>query len=175
VESSVKTLLRFVACYVALLLVSCEVIEGQQRPFPLLAVDTSVRNRLAEEWQQDNRYQHERGYCILFQTDRFRDSSGMPYVLYTVTAIMRAREGSTSGTNSSFSCPDAPNVTTLHTHPPAVCPEHDEGAGCVLNHAFGQQCYPSPTDVRNLERSGEPFWLIQCDTHALVPLWRTKT
>lgn len=144
-----------------------------QQPFPVLAVDTAVRNRLADEWQQDNRFQHERGYCVLYLTVS-KTVNDQPIVLYWVVDILRADEVRGTSTSVAMECPDEiPNQTLLHIHPPTLCPEHDDGRHCVLHDPMGQQCFASPGDMRELNKSNQPFWIIQCDQHALVPIWRT--
>lgn len=145
-----------------------------QQPFPILAVDTAVRNRLADEWQQDNRFQHERGYCVLYLT-MSRVLNGQPLVLYWVVDIIRSDEDAGSATSVNIGCPpNIANQTLLHIHPPALCPEHDDGRHCVLHDPLGQQCFASPTDMRELNKSNQPFWLLQCDKYAIVPVWRTE-
>lgn len=140
--------------------------------FPILLVDDVVRNRLAEEWHPDNRYQHERGYCATFTTE-FRWSWDGPIVFYTLTSIRRAEESGTSPNGiMRIKCPDQPDIAQLHTHLSSQCITADDGASCVIGGKWANQCFESPPDRRSLERSKKPFALIQCDRLAIVPVWR---
>lgn len=157
----------------AMLIAESITSEESDAQFPVLVVDTAVRNRLAEEWEPTNRYQHERGYCVQFTTE-YAFSWGGPLVVYTLTAVSRAVEEKT--TASSIAKMNCPNTATpwvfLHVHPPTQCRTYDE-ASCELGGALANQCYPSSTDMRTLNRSDKPFSLIQCDEHAIAPYWRT--
>lgn len=144
--------------------------------FPVLLVDTAVSNRLAEEWEPNNRYQHERGYCVLYTTEYHEGNIfDPPVVIYRLTKVVRADESGTSPSGIvDMTCPGEhlPFVTFLHVHPPTTCADVDEGTSCKTGGEYSNQCYPSSTDMRTLLNSSKPFELIQCDRHAIVPFWR---
>lgn len=142
--------------------------------FPVLLVDTAVRNRLAEEWEPNNRYQHERGYCARY-TVTVRYTWDGPIAVYELTSILRADESGTSPNSiARASCPDEPQMVFLHTHPPTTCTDDDDGKSCTIGGLYGSQCDPSPTDQKSLEQSGKPFGVIQCAATGLAPFWNRK-
>jgi hypothetical protein len=143
-------------------------------PFPVLQIDSVVRARLIEEWQPDNRYQHERGYCVRYVTEQLPATFWRgAIVVYTLVEIVRGVEGATTESSiRSIGCPDLPDVTYLHVHPPYFCSEHENAGSCSKWDQLAHQCFPSPTDVGSLQRSKRPFDLVQCDQWAVVPYWR---
>lgn len=173
----VRRAVRFVAsllfAILAMLIAESITSEESEAQFPVLVVDTAVRNRLAEEWEPNNRYQHERGYCVSY-TEEYAFTWKGPLVVYRLTAISRANEERTSGTSiGRMSCGAiAGPWVFLHTHPPTQCRTYDD-TSCEVGGAYAYQCFPSDTDMRTLNRSSKPFSLIQCDEHAVVPYWRT--
>lgn len=147
--------------------VCTKVAKGQG--FPVIVVDTAVKNRLAVEWDADNKYQSERGYCVWF-TVRHHLSMQGPLTVYRITNIVRAREEGASPIGiEKATCPDG--TAFLHTHPPAECARDGD---CELHTSYSDQCFPSPTDVRKLNRGPMPFALTQCDRWAIVPVWRSE-
>jgi hypothetical protein len=157
----------------AVLIAESITADESDAQFPVMAIDTAVRNRLAEEWEPINRYQHERGYCVQYTTE-YAFSWGGPLVVYTLKSVTRAAEENTTASSiRKMTCPTtAPPWVFLHVHPPTQCRTYDESS-CELGGALANQCYPSTTDMRTLNNSDKPFSLIQCDEHAIVPYWRT--
>jgi hypothetical protein len=121
-----RRVVRFVSslvfAIVAMLIAESITSEESDAQFPVMVVDTAVRNRLAEEWEPTNRYQHERGYCVQYTTE-YAFSWGGPLVVYTLKSVTRAAEESTTASSiRKMSCPttESPWVF-LHTHPPTQC------------------------------------------------------
>jgi hypothetical protein len=143
-------------------------------PFPVLQVDSAVRARLAEEWEPNNRYQHERGYCVRFTTEQFPASwFHPPTVVYTLTDIIRGDEIHTTQNGlGGIGCPNASDITLLHVHPPFYCSEDDKGSACSNWDPMSHQCYPSDTDARTLLNSKRPFDLVQCGPLEIIPYYR---
>lgn len=132
---------------------------------PTVLVNKDVRERLAEEWQDGNRYQSERIYNVWYnvETDMYGRTQ------YRVTAIRRAYE--VGATPSGVAADIAEGATILHTHPPTSCLDPDDGGTCISGGDDAYQCFPSPVDRRTLVELKKPFALIQCDRWALVPFW----
>jgi hypothetical protein len=101
-------------------------------PFPVLQVDSAVRARLAEEWEPNNRFQHERGYCVRYTTEQVPASwFHPPIVVYTLVEISRGEESHTRQTGlGGIGCPNASDITLLHVHPPYFCSEDEKAAAC---------------------------------------------
>lgn len=148
--------------------------DAESQAFPVIMVDTSVRNRLAEEWEPTNRYQHERGYCVTYSEDYVFTWTG-PVIVYTLRSVTRAREENTTPNSiGRMACPTTPVPWVfLHVHPPTQCLTGDE-RDCEVGGPYAYQCFPSNTDMRTLNRSAMPFAVVQCDRSALVPYWRTE-
>lgn len=144
--------------------------------FPVLLVDTAVKNRLAEEWEPNNRYQNERGYCVRFTAQVQYSFWNPPVVIYRITSIERAEEEGASpiGIKKVTCQSNGPNVAFLHTHPASSCASDGESTTCTPGGEWGNQCFPSPTDMRSLELSDKPFGVIQCDRMGLAPFWNRK-
>jgi hypothetical protein len=143
-------------------------------PFPVLQVDSAVRARLAEEWEPNNRFQHERGYCVRYTTEQVPASwFHPPIVVYTLVEISRGEESHTRQTGlGGIGCPNASDITLLHVHPPYFCSEDEKAAACSKWDPMAHQCYPSDIDVRTLIRSDRPLDLIQCSETAIIPYYR---
>jgi hypothetical protein len=75
----------------AVLIAESITADESDAQFPVMAIDTAVRNRLAEEWEPTNRYQHERGYCVQYTTE-YAFSWGGPLVVYTLKASRAPRK-----------------------------------------------------------------------------------
>ena len=130
--------------------------------------DIAVRERLAEEWDEDNRYQRERAYCLWVRVE-----PGVVFDVHRVYTIQRATEYGASPGGISPVCPVGTSAI-LHVHPPSVC--HDrEGNRCELGGDYAFQCQPSPNDKDFLRRSRREFDSIQCGEKQFVILWREDT
>jgi hypothetical protein len=136
---------------------------------PLVLVDRAIRERLAEEWHADDRYQSERIYHVWY-TQRWEDGN---YV-FRIVDIMRAYEEGGTPSGVGYEPIDDARVTTLHTHPPTTCDDPEDGGTCAVGGDYAYQCFPSDADMESLNRSKQVFALIQCDKWALVPYWRTR-
>jgi hypothetical protein len=122
-----------------------------------------VKNRLAADWDKvaKNPQQHERAYCVAFTRVSW---IGEP--TYKVIDIVRPDTVVMSSPNEiAFVCPPELDGAALHTHPPTTC---DGDGKCVLEGELARQCFPSPRDRAMLEKSGDPFGLIQCDRRAVI-------
>lgn len=127
--------------------------------------DAPVRVRLAEEWDEDNRYQRERAYCLWARVE-----PGLRFDVYRVYTIQRATEYGASPHGILPVCD--PGVTAiLHTHPPTQCFDR-EGNVCELGGDYAHQCQPSPNDKDFLRRSRREFDAVQCGEKQIVILWR---
>lgn len=143
-------------------------------PFPVIYVDSAVRARLSEEWSSDNRYQHERSYCVRYTaTDYpptiFRKTA---FVVYELTGITRAPETLNRQSSVVSDCGKDPDVTYLHIHPPFYCTIPEKGDTCSPWDQLAHQCFPSDRDVRFLLWTNRPVAFIQCDQWAIVPYFR---
>lgn len=127
--------------------------------------EPNVRNRLAEEWHEENRYQNERAYCLAV-----RVQPGVIYDTWRVHYIERARELAATTKSVVPVCPDSTDAI-LHVHPPGFCVD-DKGNECYLGGDNGYQCQPSPQDLHFLKRSRRIFDVIQCGRQQLVPVFR---
>lgn len=147
----------------ALLVSACAPLNAQKPRF--VAFEPAVRNRLAEEWHEDNRYQHERGYCL-----RVGVVEGQLFDTWRVHYVERAKEIASTPRSLIPICPDSTDAI-LHTHPPATCAD-DVGNDCYPGGDGGYQCQPSPNDMNFLRRSKRKFDVVQCGKNQLVPFFR---
>lgn len=141
-----------------------------------LIVDSAIKARLAEEWTDSNRYQHEREYCLQYQKEEQAAGDGRAGITwYRLTAILRAREdGTTPGSIYRYACPLG-TMATLHIHTPTTCDhtqQFNDGSACVVGGVESNECFPSDYDLLTLQKTGYAFFVIQCDRNALVPVFR---
>lgn len=128
-----------------------------------VVVDDAVRELLAATWDDVHADQHERAYCLAYVVD-----SAWGQTVYRVWAASPAIVVESHPTSITSRCPRGPAIALLHTHPPATC---SDPADCRLGGVNAYECFPSVIDELTLLQSREPFNLVQCDRHALVPYW----
>lgn len=154
----------------ALVLALAVLLFAQSQPIPaqkprFVAIDSAVRARLAEEWDDDNRYQRERAYCLMVTVE-----AGVIFDTWRVHSITRAPEPRATPNAVVPACPETTQVV-IHTHPPGWC--HDvEGNDCQFGGDRAYQCQPSPQDRAFLRASKRTLDLIQCGPHQFVPTFR---
>lgn len=157
------TLITFIAA-----MVSATPAEAPAQKPRLVVVEAATRTRLAEEWDDDNRWQRERGYCLSVEV-----RVGANYDIWRVTLIQRALEPISTPTSVLPVCPE-PTQVILHTHPPGSCEDATLGNKCEIGPAteFGYLCQPSPNDREFLRRSKRSLDIVQCGPNQFVPYFR---
>jgi hypothetical protein len=136
------------------------------RPAPAqeyVILSEAVKNRLATDWDKvaKNPMQTERAYCVAFTRGEWL---GEP--TYRVIDIVKPDTVLHATPNEiSFVCAAEVDGAALHVHPPTTC---DSNGKCVLEGELARQCFPSPRDRAMLDKSGDPFGLIQCDRRAVI-------
>lgn len=134
----------------------------------LVVFEAATRTRLAEEWDDDNRWQRERGYCLSIEV-----RPGKDYDTWRVTLIQRAMEPVATPTSVLPVCPDSTQAI-LHTHPPGACEDEMIGNKCTIGPEteYGYLCQPSPNDRAFLRRSRRKVDIVQCGPNQYVPYFR---
>lgn len=141
-----------------------ETCGAQERP-RFVVIDTAVRNRLAEEWHDENRYQRERAYCASVKVE-----AGPLFDRWRVTRVERAQEIRATPSSVIPVCDDSTDAI-LHVHPPHRCRDLN-GNDCALGEDEAYQCQPSPADLNFLRRSRRKLDLVQCGRTNYVPYFR---
>lgn len=155
---------RLLSAILVVMCASCATPAGGQKP-RFVVFEPVVRNRLAEEWHEENRFQRERGYCLVA-----RVQPGPVYDTWRVHYIERAREIMATTRSILPVCPDS-TTTILHVHPPGFCVDA-LGNECYHGGDNGYQCQPSPNDIQFLLRSRRVMDAVQCGKNQIVPFFR---
>lgn len=148
-------------------------VTAEDRPTPQVAVvahaprlvilDQHVKDVLARDWRA---HAHdpailERAYCVEYRKDMWVIAE---YVWRGIS-IRPADDvtGQTPDGIGTLSC--KPGEAVIHTHPAQSCISDTD---CVPGGELADQCFPSDTDRRSLNRSTEAWAGVQCDEHAVV-------
>lgn len=151
------------------LLFSGTALSAQEIKPRFAIMDDYVRQILIADWDlhAKDTVLLERGYCLQYQLDFWASE-----IAYRVTQISRPDTVTEVGSSYiAFSCPKGAGRAELHIHPPNSClgPE----GPCFPGGVYAYQCLASDADTRWLNRSGEPFGMIQCSREAVIAFWPT--
>lgn len=154
-------------------LIPCTLKAQQSDTTPVVVLTDEVRAQLAGAWDDSSATQVERAYCAQYVEGRTK-------TLHFYIVVRADKPDSVLDATHNmiaFRCPVRPNSTTIHVHTPATCwtPIKGQPEQCMLGGIEAWECFASATDLNGLDKSGDPFRLVQCDKHAVVPYWpRTK-
>lgn len=130
-----------------------------------------IKRDMALHWDDLSRKQVELAGCVVYHTAVERDGGMTTYTVDSIVAPDTVYAASPYLV--SFGCRDG--LVSLHEHTPTSCENNGRGVAimktCIVGGVDAYVCEPSPQDRRILLHDGDPFALVWCDAHALVPYY----
>lgn len=146
-------------------------LHAQSPIYREVIIGWDIKQDLALHWDDLSQRQVELAGCVAYHTDVEPHGGMTTYIVDSIVHTDTVYYATPYAV--SFTCRDS--TATLHQHTPTTCINNGRGVAvmktCVVGGVDAYVCEPSPQDRRNLIHDGDPFALVWCDAHALVPYY----